>query len=117
MGLFERKDAVEAFRDLLEKERRFILTGNIEGAEGLTREKTRLIGRIATTGADVEALMSLRRKAGHNNRLLEASAKGFKAVEDQLRNLTSASVSLNTYGSDGHRSPLGRGGPDVDKKA
>lgn len=117
MGLFDRRNHINAFQELLKRERDLILTGDIVGVQRLSTEKTRLLARLGKSRLDAETLESLRDRAERNNRLLEASARGFKTVQEQLRQLDDAPASLKTYGSDGQRSPLRRGGPGVNKKA
>ena len=117
MGLFDGAGAADAFEDLLEREKRLILAGDIDGVHRLSREKNRLMKRLAKSRIDPERLARLRVRADHNNTLLEASARGFRAVQAQLARLSDAGVEHRTYARDGRRRDLGRGANGMNRRA
>lgn len=117
MGLFNPQSTVVAFRALLDREKAFILKGDLEGVFKLAREKERLMTRLARSRVEPEVLNSLRYRAERNNRLLDASARGFQAVKEHLERLQESPSRLKTYGSDGQRADLGKGAGGFNKRA
>lgn len=117
MGLFDSQNTMDALEDLLEREKAFILKGNIDGVRRLSVEKERLLKRLGRTSLQREKLAGLRRKADRNNELLAASARGFRAVQDRLRALTQRAEGLSTYGRDGQKAQLGNRRTDFNKRA
>ena len=117
MGLFDGHGAGAALSDLLDREKKLILRGDIDGVARLSHEKERLLKRLAKGPFRRGALAGLKAKADRNNALLEASARGFRAVRDQLDTLATAPETHKTYGSDGHRAPVGRKPTDFNRRA
>lgn len=117
MGLFDGRGTVDAFKDLLDKEKVLILRGDIDGVVRLAKEKERLLAKLGKLRIKRSMLTNLRHRAERNNRLLRASARGFRAVQDQLRRLTDAPATLKTYGQDGQTAQLGKTARDFNKRA
>ncbi|MAM61838.1 hypothetical protein [Maritimibacter sp. UBA3975] len=117
MGLFDGHGTGAALADLLEREKALILSGDIDGVARLSHEKERLMSRLARARFRRGELDRLREKANRNNALLEASARGFKAVQDQISALAKGSETLKIYGSDGNRAAMGRKPTDFNKRA
>lgn len=117
MGLFDNRAHIDAFRDLLDREKRLILRGDLESVGRLAVEKERLLKRLARTTLKRWELADLRKQAERNSELLAASARGFRAVADELRRVGAAKENLTTYSADGTRSKLGRDGRDFNKRA
>lgn len=117
MRLFDGRGTADAFHDLLDKEKRLILRGDIDGVLRMAKEKERLLNKLARMRLDNDMLDQLRVRAGRNNSLLEASARGFRAVQVQLRDLGASPKPLKTYGHDGQRAPLDKPGRDFNKRA
>lgn len=117
MGLFDPQNHVDAFKDHLDREKAMILKGDLDGVHRMSREKQRLMTRLGRAQVDHVTLATLRDRAERNNRLLAASARGFRAVQEHLKRLTDGPATLQTYGRDGQRAALDQGRTDFNKRA
>lgn len=117
MALFSMSAAVEALDDLLEHERRMILSGKIDALLKLAPEKERLLTRLPGAVRDPTTLEHLRAKVTRNQNLLTAAAHGIKAVRHRLDAAQARNVNLRTYRRDGVPTDLGRGAPGFNKRA
>lgn len=117
MGLLDGPGVAGAAIDLLEREKRLILKGDIDGLRRLAGEKTRLLRRLARARLDRDALDRLRLAAERNNALLAASARGFRAVQERLSGLSGGEARPRTYGRDGARRTLDQSRAEINRKA
>lgn len=117
MGLFDGQGVLHALEDLLAKEKALILSGDIDGVGRLTHEKLRLFKRLSRFRSKRSELEKLRYLAERNNQLLGSAARGFQAVQEQLRGLEKPPVGLKTYGRDGARGDIGTRPSDFNKRA
>ncbi len=69
MGLFDRRDTLDALEDLLDRERGDILVGNFSGLKRILVEKERLI-KAAINGGTLEKLAPLQQKSERNQAML-----------------------------------------------
>jgi len=109
--------AIEALDDLLDHERRMILSGKIDGLLKLAPEKERLLTRLPAAVPDPVTLERLRAKVTRNQHLLTAAAHGIKAARHRLEAVQAREVNLRTYQRDGASTDLGRGAPGVNRRA
>lgn len=117
MGLFDGSGALGALSDLLDREKALILQGDIPGVQRLLPEKERLLTRVGRARFKWARLGEVMKKAERNNALLEASARGFKSVQDKLISLRAAGGTLSTYDREGQRARLGSRPNDFNKRA
>ncbi len=117
MGLFDPQNIVDAFKDHLDREKAMILKGDLDGVDRLSREKVRLLTRVGRAQVDHVTLENLRGRAERNNRLLAASARGFRTVQEHLKQLADMPATLQTYDRDGQRATLGQSRTDFNKRA
>ncbi len=113
MTLFKSRNLSDAVEDLLERERRAVLSGNLEALTRLISEKRRLMDQLARSTEHPDRLDRLRGKARRNKALLDAAARGIKSVTEQISGLRDARSPLRTYDASGssreirqHRSTL-----------
>ncbi|MEC7764640.1 MAG: hypothetical protein VX874_22245 [Pseudomonadota bacterium] len=117
MGLFDGSGALGALDALLDREKALILKGDILGVQALFSEKERLLSRVGRARFQRTRIEALMKKAERNNALLEASARGFKAVQDKLIALRGTGGELSTYDREGQRARLGSRSTDFSKRA
>lgn len=98
--LFDVTSAAQTLEDLLDHERRMILSGKVAELERFTHQKERLVSRLAQL-SDVGALTRIRRKAERNQALLSAAASGLRAARDKVGEIGAGSAPMRTYGADG----------------
>ena len=103
MGLFDKKNAVDAMEDLLDREREAILEGRFDLLGRLIEQKTRQVNALNPKDLDEKSLMRLRDQGQRNARLLEAMREGIEAVQQRLANLQGAGAALEIYEADGRR--------------
>jgi hypothetical protein len=101
--MFGAGDVADRFEDLLEKERRAILEGNLDFLERAVAEKERLARALGAAGVDVSRLRRLREKLQRNRLLLEAAGRGIRAAAQRLAGLHGPAPELSTYDSSGRR--------------
>ncbi len=101
MALFKTVNVLDALEDLLERERRVILTGNLDLLARLAPEKSRLMSRMAIASGPAQTFDRVRRKADRNQELLVAAASGIKSVARRLQALQESREPLRTYDSTG----------------
>ncbi|MBV7407967.1 hypothetical protein [Maritimibacter sp. DP1N21-5] len=117
MGFFDGKNTAQAFSRFLDYEKALILRGDIAAVHRMAVEKERFLKKLARPRFQRHNLADLKRRAERNSDLLLASARGFKAVQDQLAQVTTAPPDLRTYGRDGQSSALGKPDPGFNKRA
>ena len=117
MALFSMTAAADALDDLLDNERRLILTGRIAALEKMSGDKERLLARLPGAVNDTATLERLRAKVARNQELLAACARGILAVRRRLEQLTGETPELRTYGRDGTHAALGPDGAGYNRRA
>lgn len=98
--LFDSAAAADALEDLLEHERRLILSGHIGDLARSSREKEQLIARLAGANDGV-TLARVRRLSERNQTLLTAAARGLKAARTRIANIAAGGTPMRTYDADG----------------
>lgn len=96
------RDPADAFEDLLDRERRMILSGRVADLPRLADDKARILrdlGALRDAGR-LERLAGLGRR---NQALLDAAAQGIRDVRDRLSEIRATAGTLATYSSDGQR--------------
>ena len=117
MALFSLTAAADALEDLLDHERRLILSGQIDGLLRASGEKDRLLARLPGAGENAEVLNRLRRKADRNQKLLAAAAQGLKSAARRIEAMKTSTTSLRTYGRDGAAADLTNAPGGFDRQA
>lgn len=107
---------IDAFEDLLERERALLLSGRLDGLARIAEEKAALVARLGPVEG-VENLRDLRRKAERNARLLEAAGAGIRSVTRRIEALREGPEPLSTYAANGRREMLGESGSSVERRA
>lgn len=117
MTLFNLSAAADALEDLLDHERKLILSGRIDGLLRARHEKERLLMRLPNAGESDETLKKLRRKADRNQELLQAAARGIKSAARRVDTLRTPPAALRTYGRDGAATALTTTASGIDRQA
>ncbi len=108
MAFFKPDTLGDAVQDLLDREKRALLNGNIDALSRLVAEKTRLMKQMRAHGISGRNIDIIREKARHNRRLLDAVEVAIRSVGEQLRMGDDQAVTLQTYGVDGTSHRIGR---------
>jgi flagellar biosynthesis/type III secretory pathway chaperone len=108
---------IEGIDELLEDERRALLSGDLMALSSIADRKEALAQQLSGTKPAGPELVALRRKAERNAELLEAATKGLRSVTRRLAEIQRANGPLETYGQDGTRHTLGAGRGSLEKKA
>lgn len=103
MALLEMKDAIDRLVDLLDRERRLILSGQLNGLRRLLVEKDRLIATVSQLDSGSDRLQIVRDKSARNQQLLHAAAAGLRSAKEYLDHQGQAGGSLATYDRSGCR--------------
>ncbi|MGI1662043.1 flagellar biosynthesis protein FlgN [Palleronia sp. KMU-117] len=98
-----RPDPIGALEDLLERERRLILSGRLADLGRHAEAKARIVDALSREVRDPRHLDRLRAAASRNQGLLDAAAEGIREVRDRLTDMRRSVGSLATYSSDGER--------------
>lgn len=101
MTLFSFSAAADALEDLLDHERRLVLSGQIDGLLRISQEKERLLKRLPSAGDPEDVVDRLREKAARNQELLKAAALGIKSAAERVDSFRKPPQKLTTYGRDG----------------
>ena len=113
------KPEVDALEDLLEAERRALLSGDLEQLTRMFEDKKALVEALnEAEHRDLEALRSLDGKLRRNQALLDGALEGIRSVARRMAALRRIRGSLDTYGSDGKRRSISvEPDPSVEKRA
>lgn len=103
MALFERKDTLDTFADLLDRERAAILKGDFAALKRMLAEKERLVALFRTGNQNGRDLHVLREKSANNNAMLLAATNGVRAAMRRLAENQKATASLRTYDDSGNQ--------------
>ena len=117
MTLFKSRNLIDAVEDLLERERRAVLSGNLDALTRLISEKRRLMELLARGTEQSARLDRLRGKARRNQALLDAAARGIKSVTEQISGLKDAKSPLRTYDASGSRREIRPHRSTLEKRA
>ena len=98
-----RGTAVAALEDLLARQHRALLAGDLTSLEGMDTALERAFGRLGRDGADRDALRRLRTSAARNADLIRAAQAGVAQARASLR--AARSVPLSTYDASGRARP------------
>ncbi len=117
MALFNMPTALDNLEDLLDRERKAILSGNLEALSRMVGEKTRLMERLGKAEADPGRVERLRIKAERNRQLLNAVQRGIRSVSEQLAAMKAQKTPLRTYDSSGQSRNISNARPSLEKRA
>jgi len=112
----EEKRLIDAFEDLLDHERALLLSGSLDGLARIVEEKAQLAGKLGQVKG-AKSLETIKRKAEHNARLLEAASAGIRSVTRWIAAVRDGPEPLSTYSASGRRTTLGGPGASVEKRA
>lgn len=116
MPIFRSREPIGALEDLLDKERLSILSGEFGGLRRFLAEKERLLQGIGTP-EDGANLRRVKQKADRNQMMLQAAARGMRAISDRLANRATETGRLQTYDRAGQRILHGHGGGNLERRA
>lgn len=90
----------------LDKERQFILRGDVSRLDAMIEERERMVEALAkTAGADCETdtteIEALQIKARRNASLIQAAIKGIKDANERVAEIEAAHSRLSTYSAQG----------------
>lgn len=110
---------LQAFDQLLERERTALMSGNLEDLNEILTEKAALIDRLGSDplDADRERLGELRGKAQRNQELMDNAMRGIRSVATRLGTMRRLRRALETYDQSGRRTTIVTGGAQVEKRA
>lgn len=114
-GVRMARDSLKGLSDLLDQERKALLSGDLTALSGLSRRKELMVQRLASE-ADAAELMRLEAKLTLNGELLAAAAEGLKAGIARLR-VIATPPALSTYDGRGIRRDLPSSSSDFSRRA
>lgn len=95
---------LDELNDLLDRERAAILLGDIEDVGRIVDSKQRLLGLLSDMLQPEESSIEvLREKLVRNQKLLDQSLNGIRAVSKRLAEVRDSKDSLETYDRSGNR--------------
>lgn len=98
---------IEALDELLDEERRALLTGELDKIARLHERKTQLIDDLNTLDLkDQDRLRSLSEKVGRNQDLLNSALDGIRAVARRLAAVRRVKENLDTYDANGQKKSI-----------
>lgn len=93
--------------DLLDRERRALLDGDLDGISRSLREKERLIDALNAAGlTDQDDLVGIQEKVLRNQVLLDGALDGIRAVADRMSALRRIRDTLETYDQTGRKTAI-----------
>ena len=109
--------ALEELEELIERERRSLIAGNLEAVARLAEAKDALLVRLTRGEIEREALKRLRRDLRRNNELMAAAGSGIRAALRRLRAEREGAPELTTYDRSGQVRKIGGGPGGVTRRA
>lgn len=109
--------ALDLAEDYLERERRVLLSGQIQELGRLADMQMGVADALAHVEGDPVRVRRLRALADRNSRLLSASAEGVKRAIARLKDLKQASGPIGSYSASGGRCEIGTTRPQFERKA
>lgn len=105
--------------ELLDRERRALIDGDLELLGRLLGQKEALFARINSLDAvEQSSLQVMQDKISRNQALLKSAMDGVRAVADRMANLRRVRRSLETYDRSGRKTRIGtETRPSVEKRA
>jgi len=91
--------------EILDDERRILLTGDFEALEPLRARKAELLARLSESreGLDAEDYQRLTQKATRNQELLNSAARGIAHVRQRMQEIRDAHSGAPSYTAHGQR--------------
>ena len=110
---------VSELDDILDEERRILLSGNLDMMKELVDRKEKVMDQLADAEAsDPQMLSSLNDKLKRNQALLDQALEGIRSVAKRLSALRRVRRSLDTYDARGEKKEIDMGKPvTVEKRA
>ena len=97
---------LKALCSLLDKERAYLLGGDLRAALAIIEQKAILVDRVeGLPTADPAQVDSLRRKAERNSLLLKAAQDGYATARQKVQAII-LGVATSTYAADGSRTEI-----------
>ncbi|MGR3660067.1 MAG: hypothetical protein ACU0CA_02620 [Paracoccaceae bacterium] len=103
MKLFRTRHIIDELEDLLDRERRAILDADFAFLKRIFVTKERLLIKIQKEPEFPDNLVKLGEKISQNQKLLESSAKGIRAVVNSMNIPNQPKIPFHTYDKSGHR--------------
>ncbi|WP_375262885.1 hypothetical protein [Palleronia sp.] len=102
--------------DLLDTERKALLSGDLAAAIALAERKEVLAAKLETETPDADDVRAVQSRAKRNAELLAAALKGAQAAREKITFILAAKP-FTTYGSDGRSMSLGQSGGGFERRA
>jgi len=112
----ETDPVIDAFEDLLERERKLLLAGSLDGLARIAAHKEDLAARLKKVGRS-PALERLKTKAERNARLLESAGAGIRSVLRRIEAVREGPEPLSTYSASGRKTDLGGARRTMERRA
>ena len=114
----DQKHLTDELFELLDRERRSLLSGDLRSVERLAAQKETLIGRLKAGSDNADGLNRLQEDLSRNMILLEGAMTGIRNVSIRLEQLRRARSGLDTYDSSGRKSHVATvSGKGLEKRA
>lgn len=98
---------MDELNDLLDLERRALLSGDLEEVGRVLDTKEALLRELTENAAsDTDGLQGLKEKLTRNQELIESAMKGIQAVAQRFATIRQVRKSLETYDSAGQRQKI-----------
>jgi flagellar biosynthesis/type III secretory pathway chaperone len=101
------KDAIDALDDLLDEERKALLSGELDKIARLHDRKSKLIDELNQLDMqDQERMRTLSLKVGRNQELLNSALDGIRSVARRLAAVRRVRENLDTYDAQGQKQSI-----------
>lgn len=98
---------IDALDDVLDKERKALLEGDLDTISELLAKKEELFEALREIEFDsVEGLGGLQGKAARNQVLLDGALKGIRAVAERMNTMRQVRKNLETYDRSGRKTTI-----------
>jgi hypothetical protein len=98
------KPLVSALNDLLDRERKSLLDGDLDAISRNVHEKERLISELNAKGIEQGLELSrLSKKLARNQILLDGALEGIRAVAERISRMRRVRSTLETYDKSGRK--------------
>lgn len=98
---------IDELDELLDAERRALMSGNLDELTRLYENKEKLVANLnALDRLEAKRLEGLQKKMTRNQTLLSSAMEGIRAVADRMAELRRLRQSLSTYDREGKRKQI-----------
>lgn len=113
------QNLIDDLDQILDRERRALMTGDLGKLEDLLAKKENIIAKLnAASDLEREALEPVHNKMSRNQHLLDSAMEGIRAVAARMAELRRIRKGLDVYDKKGQRARFGtRGSTNLEKRA